>query len=315
MWKRLRTNLGYRILSLLLALGLWMFVLEERNPTMENIFTVPVEVVNLPSDLVIADKPANVRIRVEGREAIIKDLAPRDFKAYLDLSGTQRGTVQENVIIRLPEGVNLLSVSPGQISITVDRVAERQMPVTVTYRGRQVSGFRPLEPVLKPSQVLVSGPQGLLDQLTLVWVEVNLDGLRGNYLEHLPVRVAADAEGAVQREWIKVTPQMVEVFIPVVRDLPEKILPVRVNLAGEPAEGYRVQRVIFDPEEMRVFGPADELDNITELQTASVDISGATADVSRQVDVLVPPKITIGHPRPIRVLVQIAKGPEGQTGQ
>src|ERR1041384_7521219 len=83
---------GLKIFSVLFAIGLWLFVNAGQKPT-EKSLTVPVEVRNMPADLMMGNPgPGQVEIRVAGPPALLSTLDPDYLKVVLDLDGAHAGT-------------------------------------------------------------------------------------------------------------------------------------------------------------------------------------------------------------------------------
>ncbi|GFN22001.1 CdaR family protein [Thermanaeromonas sp. C210] len=304
MLKNWRENLGYRLLAVVLALILWFYVTAEQNPNMEQVVRIPLETENLGEGLVVADLPAEVQVRVEGRKGYINNLLPRDIKAYVDLRAARIGDNILPVQVSLPEGVTLVRVNPPQVKVKVDQVRDLQLPVQVALNGTPAGGYRALEPVLKPSEVVVSGPEDVLKGISKVYVEVDINEARGNYLAQLPVKVI-DHEGRPLGRWLMINPDTVEVLVPIVGHLPGKVVAIRPQLVGEPAPGYEVKRVVLEPEVVEVFAPYEVLADLNYLSTSPIDLEGARKNIIVESNLEIPQGVQTGNFPLVRVVVEI----------
>lgn len=70
-------------------------------------------------------------------------------------------------------------------------------------------------------------------------------------------------------------------------------LPVKPALRGTVAAGYAVGRVEVDPSFLEIEGPRRELEEIRQIRTAAVDVSGATEPVTASVVYELPPHVRI----------------------
>ncbi|WP_258358700.1 CdaR family protein [Moorella sulfitireducens] len=306
MLEHFRQDWIYRLLAVALAVILWIYVTGEQNPTGQKVVLVPLETENLGEGLVVADRPEEVQVRVEGRKATISNLLSRDVHAYVNLRDAKVGDNLLPVRVEVPEGVNVVHVNPGQVTIKIDKIEEVQLPVQVNLLGTPASGYRALEPVLKPSQVVVSGSAAILKSIGRVYVEAKIDQASGNFLAQLPVKLA-DQEGQPLQEWLTVSPQVIETFIPVVQDMPSKILPVRPQLAGEVAEGYTIDRIILQPEVVEVFAPYNHLASFDYINTAPINIAGATKNITVETNLEIPAGVQVGNFPRVRVVIEIKK--------
>lgn len=312
-WQR---NTVLKIISVFAAIFMWLYVSGKANPTAETVISVPLETRALASDLVIEDKPATINVRVEGKKQVIETISSRDIRAVADLHNVFLGKNTVPIQVETPQNVDIISVEPSQATIIIDEISDSQFPVTVSFTGRPASGYITLEPVLTPSQVIVAGPRNVLNKIERAYVTVNLNDVSDNILENLPVHVE-DKLGNSLMEWVRVIPQTVEVFAPVVEDKPGKLVLVKPVLEGQPAPGYEIKRIIVEPEMVRVYGKMSILRDLKYLDTAGIDISDAQEDVQQQVQLRLPPGVTPSIFTPVQVFVDIGpeEAAEEKTGQ
>jgi YbbR domain-containing protein len=69
----------------------------------------------------------------------------------------------------------------------------------------------------------------------------------------------------------------------------ERRVPVQVDLVGRPAFGYELESVTPKPRELRVIGPAREMQSLDFVFTRPVDVEGRQADFTAEVDAKAPP--------------------------
>lgn len=112
-------NWSLKLMALLISFLLWATYSAE--PVAEIGFAVPIEFVNVPSRLEIAnDVPTVVHIRVRGRSALLRRLTPSDLGISLDLSGRTGGVgmveldAQE---VDAPYGVQIVRIDPQELRV------------------------------------------------------------------------------------------------------------------------------------------------------------------------------------------------------
>ena len=154
-----RENLGFRLISIFAAIIIWFLVFSQRNPTAEDLVTVPLEVAGLSSDLVVAEKPSTVSIRFQGKSNVVGKLSSRDFSAYISLEDVGKGTRSIQVSTFVPSGVRIVSVQPSRVQIHVDQVTTMQAPVEVVLDGEVSEGCLLETPRITPAEVLIRGPE------------------------------------------------------------------------------------------------------------------------------------------------------------
>ncbi len=118
-------NFSLKVLAVGIAVLLWMNVAGDR--VVERGLAVPVEFENVPAGLEIAgDPPDTVRVRVRGSGVSIGGLVAGDVAAVLDLSAAQAGRREIEMVpdrVRTPSGVEVTSVVPAAITVTLEAEA------------------------------------------------------------------------------------------------------------------------------------------------------------------------------------------------
>ena len=164
----LADNFGMKVLSLGLAVALWVVVLTEQKAVVD--LNVPLDVGQIPRNLmVVNDPPEYVVLKVRGPRSLVLALAPNE----VTLRGTFARAVKEgdNVLnlspeqFQVPRGVEVLSVNPGRVRLVLEPVDERRLEVIPKFRGDPAKGYALGEVRVTPKEVRVVGPQGELKRL------------------------------------------------------------------------------------------------------------------------------------------------------
>ncbi len=284
-----RENLGFRLISIFAAIIIWFLVFSQRNPTAEDLVTVPLEVAGLSSDLVVAEKPSTVSIRFQGKSNVVGKLSSRDFSAYISLEDVGKGTRSIQVSTFVPSGVRIVSVQPSRVQIHVDQVTTMQAPVEVVLDGEVSEGCLLETPRITPAEVLIRGPERHLKNIGRVCVNVDCGDLKENYSQTLPV-IVEDESGVLMLEWLEVLPSVVDVLVPVVDDLPSKVVPIVVELIGEPSPEKKLDKVLIHPATVKIYGTRDKINEIGYLPL-EVDIEGLSENHTFNVELDVAPDL------------------------
>jgi len=165
----LADNFGMKVLSLGLAVALWVVVLTEQKAVVD--LNVPLDVGQIPRNLmVVNDPPEYVVLKVRGPRSLVLALAPNE----VTLRGKFARAVKEgdNVLnlspeqFEAPRGVEVLSVSPGRVRLVLEAVDERRLEVIPKFRGEPAKGHTLGEVRVTPKEVRVVGPQGEVKRLS-----------------------------------------------------------------------------------------------------------------------------------------------------
>jgi YbbR domain-containing protein len=153
-------NVGLKVLSLAVAVLLWMAV--TRDPLIEIPISVPVEFHNAPEHLEISSENIpQVLVRVRGPVREVRLLTPAEVHAVIDLANVQPGERTYNLApkrIHVPSGLQVVQAVPGQIRISFDRRATRQVEVKPRVIGTFASGYHIEKVTPVPQTVTIVGP-------------------------------------------------------------------------------------------------------------------------------------------------------------
>ena len=153
-------NLGLKLISLLVAVLLWLAV--ARDPMAEIALTVPIEFLNAPEHLVISSSIPQVQVRVRGPVREVRELSPSEVHTMIDLSTARPGERTYDLIpgrIRVPEAIEVVEVVPSQVRLSFDRQATKQVEVQLRLIGTFAGGYRIAEVVATPKVVTIIGPE------------------------------------------------------------------------------------------------------------------------------------------------------------
>ncbi len=182
-WSRspLSHNPGIKLLSLLLATGIWLYVQGEQ--VMEANTLARVEY-SWPEGLALNEPaPPQVRLTASGARALVKRLEGRDLLLVVDMSEATAGVQSVEFLGReikgLPKGVSVVSTAPSAIQVELVASVMRRIKVVPATVGKVAEGYHLVDVKLDPSLVEVRGPATVLERLRSLHTDgISIDGLR-----------------------------------------------------------------------------------------------------------------------------------------
>lgn len=179
----LTQNWGLKLLSLALAVLLWLFVVGQKSSEMT--ISIPLELTGVPDDLVILNRvPETVRARLSGPRTLLSSITPQQLSVILSLEGAQPGTATfENLAsrIHLPKRIEVTYLSPSVVSLELDPKGVKRVPVKPRLRGDPVSGLKVVGVRVDPAEVEVEGAASVLKNIGEIPTEVvDVSGLEGS---------------------------------------------------------------------------------------------------------------------------------------
>jgi YbbR domain-containing protein len=180
--RRLRgSNLGLRILAVVLAVGLWVFVNSAERGSVEQL-TVPINYSTLPQGMVIVNRPAtSVKVEITGPRSLLSLLDPERLTLKIDLRSIAAGQSEFKIypsMFNVGRNTAVTSISPDSLSLDIDRMVTRDVPVHLAVEDRVAPGYTISSVDITPPNVTVVGPSRYVAPLTSVNTEpFDLKGL------------------------------------------------------------------------------------------------------------------------------------------
>jgi hypothetical protein len=303
---RIGRFLGPKLLALLLALA--VFTYARLGADREGRLRVPLEIRNLPANLVlVGDPPRSIDLRVRGQGMDFLKLRMERARAVLDLRDARPGRVQHRLgpaDLMLtgdvqPEVTEVLS--PRMITLDVDTVVTRRLPVRLALVGDLPAGLgfvSPLRP--DPAEVRVTGPSEVLDNMESVGTEsLWLDKLRGSVRAMLRVHS--------ERKGVRVFPDSVAVEVDLEQVESRRLPPVPVVVVGAAAD--LIAHVEPESAAVTVSVPPDRSDAAISREVKvfvdATDLPPGRHLLTAQVDLL-SPELRLEGVQPGRFLVELA---------
>lgn len=311
---RIVRNWPLKLGSLILATFLYAGLVLSQNAQVWP-GTIPIVKTNQPTTAVLLSNLGNVtNIRYFAPTDVADRLTGSSFTATVDLStatplaGTPFSTVQVHVQAADPR-VQVLDFDPQVVQVQLDPLISKSVPIKVD-EGTPATGLQPQDPVVSASSVTVSGPASVVSLATMAIARVVIQPSGLDVDQEVPL-VAVDALNNVLSP-VRIDPETVRVQIRVgVQQT--RTLPVGPKFSGVPSSGVQISSVSVNPSAVTVQGDADALSSLTAIETGSIDLTGATGDLSRVVSLVLPAGITAVGPGTVVVTVHMTAIRASQT--
>ncbi len=156
----------------------------------ETDILIPVDPGTIPSGLTITDFPLkDIEVRVRGLKSAVESVRDLKLRYLADLSGISAGvnSIQVNLDnIRLPEGVLIIKINPSVFTINVDKEIYKKVPITITFSGKLPSSFFIADAIVKPSSIILRGPEKTLHTMENVMTKpVDINGVTESFKKEI----------------------------------------------------------------------------------------------------------------------------------
>lgn len=294
-----------KLLCLIAACALWVYVMNEQNPQVENTYTVPVETRNLDRSLVATNVPSTVKVKVRMSRSDMIYMRSDNIKAYVDLTGVTDGDYPNTPIhVSVPGDESVVSVTPKTFDLNVDTYAVKTLPANVQIFGTPETNFSVESKKVTPDTITIAGSSAMIAKADRAVVSVNIAGKEKSFTEFDSVNIL-DADGNTVTG-LDIMPSQVKVAVKMKEATKLGNLPIRIDTKGEPAKGYKVGRITITPSVAAITAPISFFSSNKTLDLDPIDVTGASSDIHQVVNVNVPSGGSVAVPK-VTVVVEIDK--------
>lgn len=263
MKKNLMNKFTLKILSLAVAILIWLLVINIEDPVRtETYWDVPVTIVNesyLTSEFeipLLVDGSDTVTVRIRANNTVLRNIDRDSITAEADM--TQIISMDTNpymVPVRVVcPGVSEenITVTPANIPIDTDSLTSKAMTISVT-DGRTTpdSGYEVGKFTVNPEKVTISGPEDLINKLDRVVADVDVTGMNqsGNISALLHIYDKnGDELTETEMSYLdlqEIDSNTVNVYVDLWRVQPD--IAIQAEYTGSPEDGYQVSSVSTVP--------------------------------------------------------------------
>ena len=294
--KKLMNNFGLKLLAILLAIVLWMVVINIDDPAVRKTMTLSVTMKNqdyiteMGKYMDILGDSNTVTFTYTTKRGIWENISSTDFSATADLKkieAKENGTYRVPVIVSAIRNASQITIESKQLylEVTLEDLGKKQFQIKANTSGTVADGCALGNVTIDNANVVqVSGPVSLVNAIDSVVATVNVDGMSADITDNV-VPVFYDVNGEVidttklekSIDTVNITAQI----------LNTKDIPLELSYMGEPEAGYCLTEVLSNPKTVRVKGTAATLNTLDRVVVPAevLDLTGVTSDVEKTIDI------------------------------
>lgn len=261
-----------KIFCLIGAFLLWLYAANTDTTVQQKVLNaVPISVVGNESSLlsVYSGYNSTVDVVISGRRNDIKEITENDVKITVDISSiTEAGKYKLPVEIELPNGIELVENNPDTVSMYIDNKTSITVPVKIkTTDTVIVSGYELGTVELSEEEVVVTGPEAVLDTIEFAQLTVSLGRVTASMTYTGSIELIDHNGESVENPYLKTDITDVSAEFPVFMT---KEVPLTVGYRYGYWNAENVN-IIIDPATVRLRGKVEDVNRIEEIQLAVLD--------------------------------------------
>ena len=299
-----KENIFARIICLLIACAMWVYVMTDQNPIVERSVEVHLQQNNLPNNMMVFNAPEKILVRVRGsRTQVMADNLDKQISASINLKNITEGQQSLPITVTYAGG-EVVTVTPKEVSIYVDTVSEKKVPVTTRIVGAVSSDMTIGTSVITPPEVTLRGATHRIDKVNKVVAPIDVTEHTGSFEAESDLVAVSDDGYDIPN--MRIIPERVMVQATMVSQMLSTNVPVKLVMTGELPKGIVVTKTEILPESIRITAPPSVLKELKEVKTKPMDISKLDGSVVSAVELDLPEKI-IPELRTVQVRISVER--------
>lgn len=272
------------VISVLIGFGLWFYVVTTNSTGFENTFyNVPVNLQNesLLAErglMIVENEVPDIDLKLAGNRTDINNLSSSNITVTADLSSIwEPGTVTLEYKISYPGNVSQSAVSvqersPSRVTLKIEQRLTKAVPVEIQYEGNVPEGYLVDKDniQLQTSELMITGPKSVLDQITKAQILVDLEGQNQTLGGQFPFTLCNAENQPVDVALVSVPVEDIGLMVRILR---VKTIPLTVTLEAGGGATVNTTEVKVDPEVIRVSGPDALLEGMETLNLGTIRLA------------------------------------------
>ena len=304
-----RRNSFYLVISILVALGIWVYVdITQDITASKEVSNIPVEFQGEDTTLaerglmLLPDSETSINLKLEGAKSILAQLDTAKLRVQADLSAvTETGIQTVPCRVIYPEykfSSRLTATTPTNsfnITIDVGELYSREVEIRCDIQGTVAEGYIAGEPQFTPEKMELRGPQEEVDAVSYAKVSLNIEDATETVDQALPYVLYNEAGEPISGGDIHAVQDEIRVVLPVdvVKELPleidfqefpglsknnisYQIEPASIVVSGEASLLNDVDRLVLDSFDLSQLGGNEVYHYVIQLPEGCTNLSGVT---------------------------------------
>jgi YbbR domain-containing protein len=306
-------NIRTIAIAFALAVIVWISAVTASDPDVEKSYpvAVPIEIIGQDPGLVpMGDLAGSMNLTLKAPQSIFDQLVekPDLIRVYADLSGLGAGVHEIPLQVQIDaRPVQVIEGNPSTFNVTLEPLTTKIMGVDLQLIGEPAVGYQLGNASITPDEVVISGPQSLVDEIVEVRTQTNVSNARQDVEASFPLVPVNSNQQPVTG--VNLNPGFAQVRVPITQQGGYRDLAVKVMVTGQVASGYRLSNISVSPPVITTYSsdPNLVLSLPGFVETLPFDLNNADSNIETRLALVLPKGVSVVGEQ--NVLVQAAVSP------
>lgn len=308
----LARDTGLKVISLILAIGLWYYAVGEEG--IEITRTVPLTLkVHNQQMSVLSTSAETLQVTLMAPRSMLSKIASEEITASHEI-GAEVKTAGEYSFRLEPREINLptpyirvVKMTPEVVQVTLDELITQKLEVKPNFSGEPAFGYKIQEGELElnPNAILIQGPKAQLEKYDVIKTKpIDLVGRIRSFRRNVELELPSNVK--------PLSEAVIDVFVPIREEFDEKLfenIPLRVLKA--PSEDRQIE-ILPEAVSFTLKGSTRKLEKLDPLKLmAFIDVSKLeTGTHELAAELVLPEEVSLKEGADLKVKVTLTK-PKG----
>lgn len=292
-----KNDLSIKLISLVMAILLWSYVMGIENPVIERTYRgIDVDVtgeayLQREGLSVVSPEDPKVSVKVSGTRKNLNELESSNILAELSLDGMKAGENKGIVTVSIKQhsgGVEVVNVEPSNVVVTLDEIVTENLRITPVTLGELEESYTLGNVRVLNNYVRVTAPKSVIDQIENTVVYADITGKTDTFMINGPIVFLDKNDNEIKN--LDTNMEYTEVEVPIYKI---KSVPIRPNIVGEIDEDERISNVEVVPENVVIRGSKDAIDSVDSIITEPIQKSDLLGSTTQEVNLRLPEGISL----------------------
>lgn len=276
------SKIFYVVISVLVSVALWLYVVNVENPTGEKtIHDIPItiqgeDVLQNRGLMITGMSMEKFNLNLTGKRNALVKLTEDNVSVSLDVSSvTAEGDWALKCKVTLPNTVTSGTVTISDkndynITVSIAKQMSKTIEIRGEFTGTVADGYQADTFIISPSTVTITGQEDHVNQVAYGLVSVAQDNLSSTFTGEMGFTPMSATGEKLENLNIRFSTDTVYVTLPIVKVME---VPLNVNIIEGGGATKDDVTVSIDPATIVVSGPQEVLEPLKEITLGEIDLS------------------------------------------
>lgn len=297
----MKSKVGSALIAITLAFGLWLYVITVISPDQTRpYYKVPVVLDNMDSLaekqlMVVSDPNPLVTVELAGTRSDLNKINSANLTVMADL-GTinEPGEYQVGYTVSPPNellsgAITVQGRDPKRIQVVVAEKVTKEVPVQILYEGSVPDGYIKGTPELNFTQVKISGPKEVVDQIHHAAIKVDLINRTQSISQSYRYELQNEAGDPLDVAQVTTNIEQVQLKL---RISAIRKIDVAVDVVDGGGATKQTTSIKIDPAQITISGSEEVIKKLDQITVGTINLAEIVSTTTKEFEILLPDGVT-----------------------